>query len=181
MRLAFWRKQPKYAPPLSPADAHLGEVLAQFVPPGRLYRLGLFYCDKSPDSHTDRYSHAVDLLVPDGTLVYASRAGTVVDLVEDNTIYGKGPSFAKYLNYVTIDHHDGFYSQYAHLAAASPASYGIHVGKQVVRGQALAKVGKCGWVDFGDNGDHLHFMVFRTDGDSFISVPVTFAFDDFPR
>ncbi|MES2225227.1 MAG: M23 family metallopeptidase [Patescibacteria group bacterium] len=115
----------------------------------------------------------MDFLVKDGTLVYAVKSGTVVEIVESNDVYGPGPDYAQYLNFVTIDHVN-CYSQYAHLKKGSPTSYGLYVGKKVVTGQVIGIVGKSGWVDYGENGDHLHFMVFRNVSDGFISLPVEF-------
>ncbi len=159
--------------PLSVSDASSGELLQQLVPEDRRYKIGPFYCDSSPHSHTGAYRHAIDFLVKDGTPVYSVRSGTVIEIEESNTLYGSDPEYAKYLNYVTIDH--GIcYGQYAHLRKGSLTEYGMYVGKKVVRGQVIGAVGKSGWVDFGDNGDHLHFMLFRKMGTSFESLPADF-------
>jgi murein DD-endopeptidase MepM/ murein hydrolase activator NlpD len=169
----FFKKAATFPYPLAVEDAPSGENLKKWVPEGRLYKLGPFYCDKSPHSHKGNFEHAIDFLVMDGSLVYASRSGTVVDVVEDNALYGEGPEYSSHLNYVTI-RHDDCLTQYAHLQKKSPSSYGIYPGKQVVRGQTIGIVGKTGWVDFGEYGDHLHFMAFKETSGGFESMPVTF-------
>lgn len=169
----FFDNKDKIEYPLSKRDAVSGEELMKFVPEERRYRIGPFYCDSTPHSHKGRYEHAIDFLVKDGALVYAVQSGTVIDVVESNEKYGEDPECAKYLNYVTIDH-GGRYSQYAHLKKGSPTSYGIYKGKKVVRGQVIGVVGKSGWMDFGENSDHLHFMLFRDVGQSFESLPAHF-------
>lgn len=170
----LWSKRGLYALPLDPRDAPRGESLATHTKKDLIYKIGPFFCDKSPISHVAPYEHAIDFLVPDGTLVYAARGGTVIEVVEHNKQYGDGPAYAGYLNYITIDHGDGTFGQYAHLAKNSPTAHGIYVGKKVVRKQLLGEVGKNGWVEGGEYGDHLHFMVFRPQGNSFISIPVLF-------
>ena len=173
MFLDIFCKKTKFSYPLNSADARSGETLKKQIPKERLYKIGYFFCDASPDSHQDQYQHAIDFIVKDGSLVYAARSGRVVDLVETNDSYGPGPEFADKLNYVTIDHGDCL-SQYGHLQKGSPSAYGIQTGKQVMRGQVIGIVGKTGWVDFGECGDHLHFMVFVNDENSFHSVQVQF-------
>ncbi len=159
--------------PLSIADAASGELLKKYIPEERQYMTGPFYCDRSPDSHYGQFQHAIDFIVKDGSLVYAGKSGTVVDVVEHNTVYGETPEFADTLNYVTIQHDDCL-SQYAHLEKNSPSAYGIYKGKHVMRGQVIGVVGKTGWVDAGTNGDHLHFMVFLETKDGFESIPAQF-------
>ena len=170
----FFSSSPTYSYPLDVQDAPRGEELIQYAPEEVLYRIGPFYCDKSPVSHTGKHIHAIDFLVPDGTLVKASRSGTVLDVVEHHEKYGPDRSFAEFLNYVTVDHGDGYFSQYAHLEKQSPSYYCIKVGKKFMRGQVISAFGKNGWVEYGEHGDHLHFMVFQEEGDSFMSVPVEF-------
>lgn len=170
---SFFTRNTKFSYPLSADDAHTGEPLIHWVPKERLYKLGPFYCDRSPDSHSGNFTHAIDFIVKDGSLVHAARSGVVIDVVENNTEYGETPEYAGFLNYVTIKHDDCL-SQYAHLGKNSPSSYGIYKGKHVMRGQVIGIVGKTGWVDSGENGDHLHFMVFKETPGGFESLPVTF-------
>lgn len=159
--------------PLLALAASSGKALTVNIPSDRLYKIGPFYCDKSPHSHKGKFEHAIDFIVKDGNLVRAAKAGTIVDIVESNTMYGATEDYAKFVNYVTIDH-GSFYSQYAHLERNSPSLFGLHTGKKVVRGQTIGIVGKSGWIDFGSEGDHLHFMLFRTSDRSFESLPAHF-------
>lgn len=159
--------------PLDTRDAVTGQPLKTQVPSDRLYKIGPFFCDTSPDSHKGQFANAIDFIVADGVNVYSARSGVVVDIVEHNDKYGPGSEFAGYLNYVTLDHGD-CYSQYAHLRKNSVSQFGLRVGKEVMRGQIIGIVGKTGWVDFGDSGDHLHFMVFTGSNNSVVSQPVTF-------
>lgn len=169
----LFRKELVVAYPLSILDAASGDAILPFVPEEYRYKLGPFNCDLSPMSHTGSSKHAVDFLVKDGTPVYAAKSGTVIDIQESHEIYGTGPEYAKYLNYVTIDH-GACYSQYAHLKKGSATNYGLYVGKKVVGGQVIGVVGKSGWVDYEGKGEHLHFMIFRDLGDTFESLPVRF-------
>src|SRR3989338_1959024 len=162
----LFQRHKKFSYPLDISDAQTGELLKECVPKNRRYGVGPFYCDISPDSHNGPSQHAIDFIVKDGSIVYASRSGRVVDVVETHSTYGRGPTFADKLNYVTIDHGDCL-SQYGHLQKGSPSMYGIHTGKQVMRGQVIGIVGKTGWVDYGEQGDHLLFMVFINDKKGF--------------
>ncbi len=124
-----------------------------------LYELHGFMCDLSPDSHIACFLHAIDFLVPDGSPVYAGQDGIVYKVVENYKSWGNEERFAKYLNYVTIRHNSGEFSQYCHLAQLSVTRQGLKRGDRVRAGQRIGTVGKTGWTD----RDHLHFMVFRTD------------------
>ncbi len=169
----FKRTKTKCSYPLDVRDASSGENLKVHVPPDQLYTVGPFYCDTSPGSHAGVFRHAIDFVVKDGSLVHAVKSGIVIDVVEHHTEYGKTADFADKLNYITIQH-DNFLTQYAHLKKGSPSTYGIHKGKQVMRGQVIGIVGKTGWVDFGPDGDHLHFMAFIEKKGGFDSIPVQF-------
>ncbi len=177
MKLPFFTKEFKYTYPLNPSDAVTDGPLLNSIPTERRYRIGPFYCDTSPQSHIGPFKYAIDFVVPDDSVVLAVRSGIVVDVVEHHVKYGPNKTFASLLNYLTIDHGDQTFSQYAHLKAGSVSEHGLAVGKSVVPGQAIAIVGKTGWVEYGAVGDHLHFMVFKEVGNSFTSLPVTFNND----
>jgi murein DD-endopeptidase MepM/ murein hydrolase activator NlpD len=170
----WFSKKPQYSLPLAASDAVSAGPLVDAIPIERRYQLGPFVCDTSPVSHQGAFSNAVDFVVADGSLVLAARSGKVVDTVEQHTEYGPDASFAHLLNYVTIDHEDGEFSQYAHLAPGSVSARGLRVGSQVMRGQQIAETGKTGWVEYGEVGDHLHFMVFtQTKAEpGFVTLPV---------
>ena len=94
----------------------------------------------SPTSGASTYHQGVDLAAPQGTPVYASRAGRV-------TVAGYG-SAAGY--YVTINHLDGFSSIYMHLN-----NYVVSSGQTVSAGQLIGYVGRSGVA----TGYHLHFGI----------------------
>ena len=82
----------------------------------------------------------MDLAAPQGTPVYASRAGRV-------TVAGYG-SAAGY--YVSINHLDGYSSMYMHLN-----NYVVSSGQTVSAGQLIGYVGRSGVA----TGYHLHFGI----------------------
>jgi len=89
----------------------------------------------------NRHHHdGIDLDVPEGTAVYASRSGEV-------TFYGEQPGYG---NLLIIDHGDRFYSLYGHLSDAF-----AFVGQFVEMGQAIAQSGNTGI----SSGPHLHFEI----------------------
>ena len=94
----------------------------------------------SPTAGASTYHQGVDLAAPQGTPVYASRAGRV-------TVAGYG-SAAGY--YVSINHLDGYSSMYMHLN-----NYVVSSGQTVSAGQLIGYVGRSGVA----TGYHLHFGI----------------------
>lgn len=129
------------------------------IPEGELYRLGPFWCAKSPQSHVGPFLNAIDFLVPDGTPVLAAQEGEIIRVCESNTEWGDGTEFRDKLNFVDVVHESGEISEYCHLAQGSVSAQGLRVGSGVKQGQIIGTVGKTGWTD----RDHLHFIVFRDD------------------
>lgn len=84
--------------------------------------------------------YGVDIVVPVGTAVRASRAGRVIESRAD---YARGWGWT-----IILDHGDGWHTRYAHLSANL-----ARVGEQVVRGQTIARSGNTGH----STGPHLHF------------------------
>ncbi|MDP2630970.1 MAG: peptidoglycan DD-metalloendopeptidase family protein [Candidatus Uhrbacteria bacterium] len=150
-----------YGFPIPVSDHFLseGRALAGQHPPERfIHQLGPFIISRSPESHTKAFMQALDFLVPDGTPVVATADGNIVEVVISNTEWGPGPDFSQFMNYITVAHQDGEFSQYCHLAVNS-APLGLTVGSEVKKGMQIAITGKTGWTD----RDHLHFMVFRSE------------------
>lgn len=87
-----------------------------------------------------RFHYGVDLSAPRGTPIIASRSGIVTT--------AKYSSSAGY--YVTIDHQDGFSTQYMHMT-----HYIVSKGDYVTAGQVIGYVGSTGT----STGNHLHFSV----------------------
>lgn len=96
---------------------------------------------------TGNYSfhNGVDLPVPQGTAIYASRSGYV-----SATTY----SYA-YGYYVTINHMDGYSTLYAHMT-----KYIVSPGQYVEKGQTIGYVGSTGY----STGPHLHFTIYYNGG-----------------
>lgn len=90
-----------------------------------------------------RLHNGVDLSAPEGTPIYASRAGQVIVAT-----YGASGG-----NYVMIDHMDGTYTtMYLHMTR-----YVVHVGQNVNAGELIGYCGSTGV----STGPHLHFSVFK--------------------
>lgn len=113
------------------------------------------------------------------TNVIASKDGIIAETSQDkgiNCIDGGDTSCGGgYGNYVIIQHVDGNYTLYAHLAQGSIT---VKTGDSVDRGQVIGKVGNSG----KSTGAHLHFEV-RVGGNSNISTvdPLIFVSVDNPR
>ena len=147
-------------------------ALATGIPEEELFLQGPFLCCQSPSTHIGPFRHAVDFLVPDGTVVHAADEGRVEVIKTDSERWGPTHEFANDLNYITIAHtmwrtHHHFgppeyhhWTQYCHLARESEHEFGIKIGDRVRAGQPLARTGKTGWTD----RDHLHFLAFMSDG-----------------
>ena len=89
---------------------------------------------------TSKFHSGMDFSDHPGPDVYATGDGTVVK-VGWETGYG---------NTIEIDHGFGYLTRYAHLQ-----SYNTKVGKKVVRGEVIGKVGSTG----KSTGPHLHYEV----------------------
>ncbi|MBE6157674.1 MAG: M23 family metallopeptidase [Firmicutes bacterium] len=79
-----------------------------------------------------------------GSNIFAAQSGTVIQ------------SSSKAVNgqYITIDHHNGFYSMYAHLCVG--CRY-VQVGDHVEKGQVIGGMGMTG----AATGVHLHFAIWQ--------------------
>ena len=117
----------------------------------------------SPDSQ-----YAVDIALPDGTPVYAARAGTVINVRHDSFSGAPLPALMDQANVVEILHEDGTIAVYAHLHWDSIR---VRIGQHVPVGEYLANSGNTGFT----TGPHLHFAVWRNTGTADVSVPVQFA------
>jgi len=87
----------------------------------------------------------VDLGMPQGSPIYATRSGTVTTAHYSNS-WGYQ---------VVINHGDGFSSMYAHMT-----HYIVSVGQHVEQGQVIGYVGSTGW----STGPHLHFTIYYNGG-----------------
>ena len=78
-------------------------------------------------------------------------------------------------NYITIDHGNGEYSHYAHLASGT---FVVANGQRVEQGQALATAGNSGYTLGEGGGYHVHVSVTRSLAIASNSIP--FQFEDLP-
>ena len=87
-----------------------------------------------------------------GSNVFAAMDGTIV---ESKRTYGSfAGGYGTNGEYITIDHHNGYYTMYAHLC---PGCRYVKVGDTVSKGQIIAGMGQTGWA----TGVHLHFSIWR--------------------
>ncbi|OIO48112.1 MAG: hypothetical protein AUJ33_00325 [Parcubacteria group bacterium CG1_02_40_25] len=137
----------------------VGKKIARGISADQIYRVGNFLTAVSPQSHIGPYKHAIDFLVPDGTKILAAADGKVVEFCECHSVWGDDEKFRDKLNFITLEHANGEYSQCCHLAWRSVSDLGLQKGDKVLAGQQIGIVGKTGWTD----REHLHFLVFRID------------------
>ena len=127
-------------------------------------------------THRTRDSrYAVDLSMPVGTNVVASRGGVVFDVASTN--FKGGPNadqYADLANLVRILHDDGTYAVYAHL---NWNTIRVQPGDRVETGQYIADSGNTGL----SSGPHLHFAVQRNMGGRVDSLPIAFRGADGSR
>jgi murein DD-endopeptidase MepM/ murein hydrolase activator NlpD len=113
-----------------------------------------FYIEQGYNgTFTHQNIKALDFNMPVGTPVTAIRDGVVV-LVEDTfNKHGETADFARYANYILIQHPDGTFARYVHLKQNSVL---IKPGEFVKSGQEIALSGSTGWT----SGPHLHLEVY---------------------
>ena len=95
---------------------------------------------EAPTAGASTNHQGVDLAGPEGTPIYASRAGTVT-----TAAHGRAAGY-----YVTINHGDGFSSVYMHMT-----HYVVSKGAKVSQGQLIGYMGSTGV----STGNHLHFGI----------------------
>jgi murein DD-endopeptidase MepM/ murein hydrolase activator NlpD len=123
-------------------------------------------------SHWGNSLHAFDIAPRAGSCVVAMKAGIALThdlgLQQDHQHHSFG-------NYITLDHGNGEYSHYAHLATGT---FVVKNGERVEQGQALATAGNSGYTLGEGGGYHVHVSVTRALPISSSSVP--FQFEDMP-
>lgn len=120
----------------------------------------------SPDNQ-----FAVDIPMPEGTPVLAAREGTVI-YTEANQVYGaQVPNMMGKANEIRIQHIDGTYAVYAHLAHGGVY---VYAGQRIAAGQQIGLAGSTGY----SSGPHLHFAVqtVRKNHDKIETVSLPFQF-----
>jgi murein DD-endopeptidase MepM/ murein hydrolase activator NlpD len=163
-------------------DLETGSAFLSFAPLGARYdpdaRYRFPYDESTPrvlssgvgesTSHSgpDRYSY--DFSMPEGTPVLASRAGSVVRVMDGYTEGGLEDRLRNRANTVLILHDDGSFAEYGHL---SPG-VAVVVGQPVDAGDTLGLSGDSGY----SSGPHLHFAVrLRESAVASRTVPVRFS------
>ena len=123
-------------------------------------------------SHWGNSLYAFDIAPRSGSCVVAMKAGIAythdLGLHQDHRHHSFG-------NYITIDHGNGEYSHYAHLATGT---FVVRNGEHVEQGQALAIAGNSGYTLGEGGGYHVHVSVTRALPIASQSVP--FSFEDLP-
>lgn len=95
----------------------------------------------APTEGASTYHKGIDISVPTGTSVLASREGTVV-----TSAYSASAG-----NYIALYHGNGVYSYYMHCSSLMAS-----VGETVTKGQEIALSGSTGI----STGPHLHFALY---------------------
>jgi murein DD-endopeptidase MepM/ murein hydrolase activator NlpD len=113
---------------------------------------------------TPKGRYAMDIAMPEGTAIIASRGGMVVKTENHQSGRGTNPSG----NYVRILHDDGTMGVYLHLMRGSVT---VQEGQRVEAGMQIARSGNTG----NSTGPHLHFVVQRNIGLALESIPFNFA------
>jgi murein DD-endopeptidase MepM/ murein hydrolase activator NlpD len=113
----------------------------------------------SSPAHIGKLRNAVDLIVRENTPVLAAADGIVTLVKDDSAIGGPGIEYWQYSNFIVIQHANGEYSRYDHLAHRSAA---VRTGQIVKRRQVIARVGMTGFTYM----PHLHFHVFIFTGNN---------------
>lgn len=109
----------------------------------------------NPLYKVDMQHGGVDLVAPQGELVYAVADGVVRDVIRSRKGLG---------NIVEIDHGDGYTTRYALLGDIS-----VPKGRRVQRGQKIGTVG----ISAGVYAPHLHYEVLK---DGVVQDPVNYFF-----
>ena len=116
----------------------------------------------------DESTYAIDIAMPENSMVHAVRGGVVMDIEED---FNKGGTdyekFADKANHVRVLHDDGTMALYAHLSMAGVI---VRAGQRVRAGQAIARSGNTGL----SSGPHLHFAIQQNVGMKLVSLPFEF-------
>lgn len=119
-------------------------------------------------THTGFNTYAWDFALPEHTAVCAAAAGRVVCVKQDGTSGGPSSEFFHDGNTIILDHGNGYYTQYLHLAHGGAR---VREGELVKGGQIIALSGNTGF----SNTPHLHFQVQDATGQS---LPA--KFEDLP-
>jgi murein DD-endopeptidase MepM/ murein hydrolase activator NlpD len=125
------------------------------VPKDKLQRIDR----TSSPAHVGKLRNAIDFIVAENTPVFAAADGIVTLVKDDSHIGGPGIEYWHNSNFIVIQHPNGEYSRYDHLAHGSAV---VRTGQYIKRGQVIARVGMTGFTYL----PHLHFQVFIFTGNN---------------
>jgi murein DD-endopeptidase MepM/ murein hydrolase activator NlpD len=125
------------------------------VPKDKLQRIDR----TSSPAHVGRLRNAIDFIVAESTPVLAAADGIVTFVKDDSHIGGPSIEYWHNSNFIVIQHPNGEYSRYDHLAHESAV---VRNGQYIKRGQIIALVGMTGFTYV----PHLHFQVFIFTGNN---------------
>lgn len=129
-------------------DAHTPDLASPVK--GRYLISQGFNSNFSHNKPANRY--ALDIALPVGTPLYATKAGVVVAAVDHYVGGGLAPKYRGKANYLRLRHADGTMTLYAHLNTGSLL---VRAGEQVKQGQRVAASGNTGY----SSGPHLHIAL----------------------
>jgi murein DD-endopeptidase MepM/ murein hydrolase activator NlpD len=114
-------------------------------------------------AHTFPQEHAIDIAVPLYTPVTAALSDTIVSMNEASIEYGPSMKYADTVNFITLQHDNGEFSQYLHLDKESISKYNLDINNDVSKGDIIAETGNSGFMTH----PHLHFVIFRASDNEF--------------
>ena len=126
----------------------------------------------SSPAHIGKLRNAIDFIVAKNTPVLAAADGIVTFIKDDSRIGGPSIEYWHNSNFIVIEHPNGEYSRYDHLAHGSAV---IRTGQYMKRGQVIARVGMTGFTYL----PHLHFHVFIFTGNNIWTDFDTLAITEF--
>lgn len=120
-------------------------------------------------SHRGAEYYTIDFGMPEGTLVYSAREGTVLRVEDRYDVSCFSAGCSRFANFVEIRHRDGTIGKYFHLQRNSVL---VEPGQWVGRGEPIARSGDTGY----STSPHLHFGVYRPTGNGEAeSIAIRFA------
>ncbi|MBT8279378.1 MAG: M23 family metallopeptidase [Bacteroidia bacterium] len=132
-------------------------------PVGQSYSIGLSHCSGTPHIEGLPDQFAIDINMNVGTLVTASRKGTIM-FVEESGLDYELPN-----NIVVLRDEDGYFLQYHHLTNNGSI---VEQGQFVEKGDPIGYSGASGEAGY----PHLHFVASRGGFEApYMSYPITFS------
>ena len=125
------------------------------IPKNKLQRIDRI----SSPAHVGKLRNAIDFIVAENTSVLAAADGIVTSVKDDSHTGGPSIEYWHDSNFIVIQHPNGEYSRYDHLAHGSAV---VRTGQYIKRGQVIARVGMTGFTYL----PHLHFQVFISTGNN---------------